>query len=198
MFSQGVLAKGQSVDHLWSKTWGPPFFRKTMSRDRFKEIMKFLRFDIRSTRSDRLKTDKFALVSQVWDRFIGNCIVSYRPNEDIAVDEQLFPTKTRCPFIQYIASKPDKFGIKFWLAADVKSKYLLNGFPYLGKDVDRPTSQPLSEYVVLRLVEPYMGKGRNVTTDNFFTSVKLAEKLKAKNTSLVGTVIGLEEKFRNV
>lgn len=188
MFARGVLAKGQSVDHLWSKTWGPPFFRKTMSRDRFKEIMKFLRFDIRSTRSDRLKTDKFALVSQVWDRFIGNCIVSYRPNEDIAVDEQLFPTKTRCPFIQYIASKPDKFGIKFWLAADVKSKYLLNGFPYLGKDVDRPTSQPLSEYVVLRLVEPYMGKGRNVTTDNFFTSVKLAEKLKAKNTSLVGTV----------
>ena len=33
-----------------------------------------------------------------------------------------------------------------------------------------------------------MKKGRNVTTDNFFTSVKLAEKLQAQNTSLVGTM----------
>ncbi len=33
-----------------------------------------------------------------------------------------------------------------------------------------------------------MGKGRNVTTDNFFTSLKLVEKLQAKGVSIVGTV----------
>ncbi|XP_068250733.1 piggyBac transposable element-derived protein 4-like [Palaemon carinicauda] len=150
--------------------------------------MKFLRFDIRSSRSIRMQTDKFAMISEVWDRFIKNSISCYRPSENITVDEQLFPTKCRCPFTQYIATKPDNFGIKFWLVADAKSKYLLNGFPYLGKDESRPSNQPLSEYVVLKLTEPYTGKGRNVTTDNFFTSVKLAEKLLAKNTSLVGTV----------
>jgi len=30
-------------------------------------------------------------------------------------------------------NKPDKFGIKYWLAACVLSNYLLKGVPYLGK-----------------------------------------------------------------
>lgn len=46
------------------------------------------------------------------------------------MDEQLFPTKVRCKWTQYIASKPEKLGIKFWLAVDVASKFLVNGFPY--------------------------------------------------------------------
>ncbi|XP_068201199.1 piggyBac transposable element-derived protein 4-like [Palaemon carinicauda] len=144
--------------------------------------------DVQTTSTTILTGKDGTRWEKVWDRFIKNSISCYRPSENITVDEQLFPTKCRCPFTQYIASKPDKFGIKFWLAADAKSKYLLNGFPYLGKDESRPSNQPLSEYVVLKLTEPYTGKGRNVTTDNFFTSVKLAEKLLAKNTSLVGTV----------
>jgi hypothetical protein len=37
-------------------------------------------------------------------------------------------------------------------------------------------------------MDPYLKKGRNVTTDNFFMSVKLSEKLKAKDTSVVDTV----------
>ncbi|XP_068215907.1 piggyBac transposable element-derived protein 4-like [Palaemon carinicauda] len=84
--------------------------------------------------------------------------------------------------------KPDKFGIKFWIAADTESKYLLNAFPYLGKDELRPANQPLSTHVVRRLMEPFTGKGRNVITDNFFTLLQLAEHLKAKNTSIVGTM----------
>ena len=87
-----------------------------------------------------------------------------------------------------MANKPDKFGIKFWLAVDTKAKYILNAFPYLGKDDTRPTGQPLGEYVVLKLLEPYTKKGRNVTTDNFFTSLELAKKLAKLNTTIVGTV----------
>ncbi|XP_042911628.1 piggyBac transposable element-derived protein 4-like [Parasteatoda tepidariorum] len=189
LYARGIYcAKGLELDSLWSMDWGPPFFRNTMPRDRFREIMRFLRFDIKSTRSDRLQTDKFALVSDVWNRFIENCKTNYTPGPNLTVDEQLFPTKARCRFIQYMPNKPDKFGIKFWLAADVDSKYLINGFPYLGKDHQCPPNVPLSEYVVLRLISPYENKGRNVTTDNFFTTLKLAEALKSKYTSLVGTV----------
>ena len=39
-----------------------------------------------------------------------------------------------CPFRQFMHSKPDKYGQKFWLTVDLKTKYLLNAFPYLGKD----------------------------------------------------------------
>jgi len=112
----------------------------------------------------------------------------YKPGDNIAIDEQLFPTKVRCKWTQYIASKPDKYGIKFWLAVDVKSKHLVNGFPDLGKDETRPPGQRLADSVVMKLMTPYLGKGRNVTTDNYFTSLNLARELALKGTSIVGTI----------
>jgi hypothetical protein len=38
-------------------------------------------------------------------------------------------------------NKPDKFGIKFWLAACVTSMYLLKAFPYMGKEEHRPADK---------------------------------------------------------
>ncbi|XP_068250625.1 uncharacterized protein [Palaemon carinicauda] len=150
--------------------------------------MRYIRFDIRPMRSERLRTDKFAYISEVWDRYIENCKAAYKPHEKITIDEKLFPSKCRCPFLQHMGNKPDTFGIKFWIAADTESKHMLNAFPYLGKDEFRPANQHLSTHVVLKLMEPFTGKGRSVTTDNFFTSLQLAEHLKAKNTSIVGTM----------
>ena len=40
----------------------------------------------------------------------------------------------------------------------------------------------------MRLLKPYLSKGRNVTTDNYFTSIKLATELQKYKTSLLGTV----------
>jgi hypothetical protein len=82
-------------------------------------------------------------------------------------------------------NKPDKFGIKFWLASDVSSKYLINGFPYLGKDETRDTNTSLSEFVVMKLAKPYLNYRRNITTDNFFTSISLAKKLSAQKTTVI-------------
>ena len=64
-------------------------------------------------------------------------------------------------------NKPDEFGIKFWMAADVQIKYMLHSFPYLGKNNSRSAGITLGKHVVLRLTEPYTKTGRNVTTDNF-------------------------------
>lgn len=85
-------------------------------------------------------------------------------------------------------NKPDKFGIKFWMLADSSSKYMCNAMPYLGKDDSRSANDTLASHVVLKLSEPYLNKGRNVTTDNFFTTNELAKKLKTRKTSMVGTV----------
>jgi len=84
--------------------------------------------------------------------------------------------------------KPDKFGIKFWLLSEVDSKYLINGFPYLGKDDLRPPNRLLGEHVILELCSPFYGKGYNITCDNFFTTQKLVIELQKKKTSLVGTI----------
>jgi len=189
LYARGAYeTRNLKLSYLWSQKWGPAFFSKTMPRNKFTEIMKFIRFDKKDQRSQRLKKDKFALISEVWNRFIANSQACYKPGVNITVDEQLFPTKARCRFTQYMPNKPDKFGIKFWLAVDVSSKYIVNGLPYLGKDEARDSSTPLGEYVVLKLLEPYTGHGRNITTDSFFASLSLASKLFAKKTTLVGTI----------
>ena len=135
-------------------------------------------------RSQRLLTDKFAHISEIWNKFIENCKACYRPGDNITIDEQLFPTKARCPFTQYIASKPDKFGIKFWLATDTSSKYLVNGFPYLGKDDTRPKTERLADNVVLNLSAPYLNRGRNITTDNFFYKFEVSRSTEEKKYNI--------------
>ncbi|KAL2735739.1 piggyBac transposable element-derived protein 4-like [Vespula squamosa] len=80
-------ARNLSISHLWNSKWGLPFFCQTMGRNTFIEILKFLRFDEKTQRSKRLKTDKFALISHVWNRQNN-----YKLNMNLTVDEQLFPT----------------------------------------------------------------------------------------------------------
>ena len=150
--------------------------------------MKYLRFDNFSTRLERKETNKFCLISETWKDFIENCKRCYVPSFDLTIDEQLFPCKTRCPFIQFMPKKPGKFGIKFWLLVDAKSKYLCNGKPYLGKDPTRTWKNDLPANVCLWLMQPFVKKRYNVTMDNFFTSINLADKLKAQKTTLLGTV----------
>ena len=93
-----------------------------------------------------------------------------------------------------MTNKPDKFDIKFWIAVDLESKYILNAIPYLGKDETRPGTQRLSESMVIKLVELYLGKERNVTTDNFFTSIHLATELRKKEV-IVGTLNKYEKEI---
>jgi len=83
-------------------------------------------------------------------------------------------------------NKPDKYGIKFWLLAELESKYCLAISPYCGADDSRVES--LGTHVVLNLMTPYLSKGYNVCCDNFFTNIVLAEKLANNGTSIVGTV----------
>ena len=80
-----------------------------------------------------------------------------------------------------MSNKPIRFCIKFWLDSDVKSKYIVNGFPYLEKHERRESSVRLRREVCY--TEFYTGCGRNTTTDNFFTIASLA-----KRNTLLGTI----------
>ncbi len=41
--------------------------------------------------------------------------------------------------------KPDMFGIKFWLLVDLETKYVCQGFPYLGAEGFRPRDDLLGK-----------------------------------------------------
>ena len=71
---------------------------------------------------------------------------------------------------------------------DVISKFILKGFPYLGKNHDKPNNELQGEYVVKKLIEPYKKKGYCVSSDNFFTTYRLTSQLLANKTFFIGTV----------
>lgn len=148
--------------------------------------------------------EDFAIWSQIWKKFATSTrqiCTNIRRLEEIYwellkylatsqekilhLTNNSFSTKVRYRFLQYIANKPDKFRIKFWLCADVDLKFVLSDFPYLVKD-ERPQNH--CDSVVMRLVEPFANTGRNINTDNFFTSVSLSDNLLAKRTTIVGTM----------
>jgi len=96
--------------------------------------------DKKSKRSQRLVDKKFALMGDIVDRFQTNSQRAYSPEFSLTIDEQLFPCKSRCKYTQYMPNKPDKYGIKFWLLAELESKYCLAISPYCGADDSRVES----------------------------------------------------------
>ena len=115
------------------------------------EIFSSKFYDERSSRINRLKNDKFAL--------IDSCKKCYNPNFDLAVDEQLIPCKCRCRFLQFIKNKADIYGIKFWMLVDSSSKYVWNALPYLGKDESRPSSTPYIQHILSQIIRGLEEKG---------------------------------------
>ena len=177
---------------------GCALFSKTMPRHRFLEIMKYLRFDLKSERRRNLEKDKFCLASSLLNPFIKNCQKAFRPNDNITVDEQLLPCKARCKFIQYMANKPYKFGIKFWMAVDVETKYLFNGFPYVGKNESRSGDVSVPIGVVMKLMMPLFRKGHDVTSDDYFTSLDLVCGSQNKAAALSVRSDRTEEKYQTI
>jgi hypothetical protein len=110
----------------------------------------------------------------------------------LTVDEQLLEFHGRVHFKQYIASKPGKFGIKIFWVCDASTSYCLNGLVYIGNGSVSETFQSesanVSEAIVMQLCSPFLNKGRNVTADNWFSSVSLVERLREQKTTYVGTI----------
>lgn len=177
-------------EHL-TELWKPdhfPLIRASMSHDRFRMLLRFIRFDNDVTRPTRLSTDKAAAIRNVWDMLISNLHKNYTSHDCITVDEQLYGYRGRTRFTQYMPSKPEKYGIKIFWACDATTSYPLNGQIYTGKPSEGERQTNVGERTVLDLVAKYKNSGRNITTDNFFTSLQLAHVLNSWNMSLVGTV----------
>lgn len=190
-----VLTAAMKDNHLSSKELFDPAFSGTryvtvMSKDRFDFLLNCLRFDDKVTRPARRLLDKFAPVRDIWEIFIRACRTNYCPGSYVTIDEQLLGFRGRCPFRMYIPSKPNKYGIKIMMLCDVKTKYLIDGAPYLGKDTNT-SGLPLGTFFTKDLTKTIHGSGRNVTMDNWFTSVPLAkDMMNNHNLTIVGTLRG--------
>jgi hypothetical protein len=104
----------------------------------------------------------------------SNLAKHYKPTEHLTIDEQLYPYRSRTKFIKYIPSKPAKYGIKVW--CDAENSYPLTGQLYTEKS-SAGREKNVGERVVRDLVASYKGSGRNITMDNYFTTLPLAKFL---------------------
>src|SRR5215469_7131658 len=165
-------------------------FRSTMSMQRFRFLLQCLRFDDRTTRAARSEVDKLAPIRQFFELFVTKCKSHYSLGELVTIDEKLEKFRGNCPFRQYIANKPGKYGIKIYALVDSRIFYTQNLEIYAGKQPEGPyqlSNSPAD--VVERMISPISGSGRNVTVDNWFTSVPLSMKLlKDHNLTLLGTI----------
>ncbi|KAM9307728.1 piggyBac transposable element-derived protein 4-like [Gastrophryne carolinensis] len=172
----------EATDSLWDASTGRNIFRATMSLQKFQMISR-VRFDNRDTRT---KSDKLAPIRDVWEKWVQLLPLMFNPGPEVTVDERFLPFRGKCPFRQYMPSKPGKYGIKIWAACDAKTSYAWNLQIYTGKSASSIPEKNQGKRVVLDMTTGL--QGHNITCDNFFTSYDLGQELLSRKITMVGTV----------
>lgn len=180
-----------NLEDLWRRDgYGVEMFYLTMTLQRFRFLLRHLRFDDKETRMDRSKFDKLAPIRTVFEIFVSKCRKGYTHSPFVTVDEILAGFRGRCSFRQYIPSKPNKYGLKILALCDAKMFYTSNLEVYVGSQPDGPFKKSNSPTdVVLRLCDHISGTCRNITMDNWFTSIPLVQTLlREHKCTVIGTL----------
>ncbi|KAE9522784.1 hypothetical protein AGLY_016825 [Aphis glycines] len=134
----------------------------------------------------RDNTDRLYKIEPLMDMIFQKTQNLYTPGDTLVVDESMIAFRGRLLFRQYNPSKSHKYGIKMYKLCTpegftwASSIYCGTG-PTLGT-LDKPGT------VVVNLADSLLDEGRLIITDNFYTSVPLAEYLYGRKTDLCGTL----------
>ena len=129
-----------------------------------------------------------AAIRLLLDGLVTNSQKCYIHNECVTVDEELYPFRIRYPYIQYMPSKPANYCLKFWVLDDAQSYCVSCVSMYPEKDQTADCgSRSLGKQIVMNATR-HLPEGRNVTTDNFFTSLSLARELLKQNLTLSSAI----------
>lgn len=199
--AMGIL-KLPLVEMYWQKKFSlfeVNDWSSAMSRNRFNSIMRYLKFcdeqvDKPAVEPGQPGYDKLYKVRRFLSMLLPKYEREWISSQWLAIDEQIIPYRGRVGFRQFIANKPNRFGIKVWAMADAKTGYILKQQIYTGKNltaVNNTEDAPyvgLAQQVVTDLVQGYGNKGYIVVTDNFYSSPSLSLKLKEMGIDSLGTV----------
>ena len=166
--------------------------KKVMPKNRFQEISCYLHFND-STSEPACGTpgfDRLYKIRPILNSVLKKCQSNFKPTKNLSIHEGVIGYKeSKVPFRQDMPAKPNKSGIKVWMATDSSNGYVLNFHVYLGKENDvRRHIYGLGYEVVTKLVRPFMNRNHHVFFDNFFTTTKLLEHLEVNATFACGKV----------
>ena len=180
LYIAGVLKSShENVEDLWATdNTAPEIFRLFMSYKRFYLLLRALRFDDATTRNARKAVDKLA-PHQRYFRWICSKmpgVLQCWRIRYIRRDVRIVPGSMQLQAIY--AQETCKYGIKLFAMVDARMFYTSKLEVYVGTQPNGTFSVDNSPgSVVKRMVQPILNTGRNITIDNWFSSVGLVNEL---------------------
>lgn len=188
-FLMGLNPK-PSVEDYWKKNpvYSYPPINQKISRERYRDINRFLHFVDNSTLAPRgsVNYDQLGKIRPVMDYLLARYKALYNPGKDLSIDEAMIKFQGRSSLKQYMPMKPIKRGIKVWVLGDSDNGYFSRLEVYTGKKGDQ-IEKGLGARVVKNLMEDFHRKWYRVFFDNFFTSKALLCDLEAVGLFGIGT-----------
>lgn len=177
----------------WSQSpfWGNAGIKHLMSRKRYERIARYLHVNDRAREIPKGQDgfDKLAKIRPLLEHMDGVIGKYSPPSENQSIDEGMIKYKGRCGFIQYIANKPIKRGIKLFLRNDADTGYLQEFEVYLGARGTTATSiHGVYFDVINRLCRRIRNKNHKVWFDNLYTGVPTLLHLQKHGISACGTI----------
>ena len=194
-YARGLLGQNfLKLRRIFSVDVGHPIFSASMSFNRLVFIKAMISFDDANTRQERWRTDRFAAFREIFEEFNKCCAKNMSPDDYIAIDETLYPTRGGISFKTYNKDKPAKYGLNFRSLGSSRRPYIYYTVPYTGKPVE-VTESYIKDTLTLvkRIAEGYEQhgyslKGTNISIYRYYTSVPLAEWLYDQNITCIGTL----------
>ena len=87
--------------------------------------------------------------------------------------------------LEFLASKPDKNGIRMCWICDSTTIYPLKVKPYFGNE-DNALQRGLAQNIVLQLSLSLHRSDRNIALDNYFTDMTVIVNLLQKSFTFIG------------
>ena len=193
------LIKKPELEEYWSGKGltRTPFFGKYMPRDRFQMILRNFHItdDSNNPRYKQPGHNPLAKLQPFIDLITESFRESYKPGQDISLDEGCCPWKGRLRFRQYNPRKPAKFHIKLFQVCDASTGYVLFFSIFTGKGschregITALSTDSITTKTVCTLLTDaeVLDKGHVIYFDNFFTSYRLLEELLSRGTMACGT-----------
>ena len=178
----------------WSQScfMGNEGVKKLMSKNRYEVISQYLHVSDREKEIPKGENgyDRAAKIRPLMN-LLGPLFRRLNlPSRDQTIDEGMQKYDGRSFLKQYMADKPCKRGLKFYLRNDSETGYLQEFELYLGKrgPVDTKSGFGIFFDVVDRLTSKIQFKNHRVFVDNLYTSVPIMQHLQRNGIYCCGTL----------
>ncbi|XP_055750279.1 piggyBac transposable element-derived protein 4-like isoform X1 [Salvelinus fontinalis] len=191
-----ALVKTKAISDYWitNSIFSIPFPATVMNRDRYRIISWNIHMSdpdedaVNDSKKGTPEYDRLFRLKPLMNDIRHACMSCFHPHRNLAVDERMVASKARNGLIEYIKSKPTKFGFKIFVLADSSNGYTVDYAVYIGKNTF-PVGFGICHDSVMSLVRPsVLGAGYHVYLDNYFSSPKLFKDLFDMKMGACGTM----------